>query len=195
MVALGQEPWYEQTAQIVFYLTPLIVFIVTGLVAAWRFNIFRTSKPSIRIDLDITSRASSDSWTAISAVALVTNTSRVMAGCNSLQWEVRVLAPYNDEDVEHKMEEYVRHQVTDGPRVEFPWSVEHLIRNYNPGIALEPGESNVVDMSVAIPNWIRAVEVRCTLILLKGNSGPVYVWTSLRPHDIPQEAENGKEAE
>ena len=195
MAATVPEPWYVQTAQIVFYLTPLMVFIATGIVAAWRFNVFRTAKPSIRIDLEITSRASSDSWTAISAVAMITNTSRVMAGCNSLQWEVRVLAPYNDEDVEYKMEEYARHQVTDGPRVEFPWNVEHLIRNYNPGIALEPGESNVVDMSVAIPRWIRAVEVRCTLVLFKGNRGPVYVWTSLRPHDILQEAENGKGAE
>ena len=181
----GQEPWYEQTAQIIFHLTPVIVFILTGLVAIWRFNVFRTVKPALKIDLEVTSRASSASWNVISAVALVTNTSRVIASCNSLQWEVRVLAPFADEDVESKVAEYTHHRVTDGPRVEFPWNVQHLIRNDNPGIALEPGESNVVDMSLAIPNWIRAVDVRCTLVLLKGNRGPVYVWTCLHPHDIP----------
>ena len=186
------EPWYEQTAQIIFYLTPAIIFILTGVVAAWRFNIFRTAKPAIKIDLEVTSRASSDSWNVISAVALVTNTSRVLASCNTLQWEVRVLAPYDDEDVEGKLEEYVDYTLTEGPRVEFPWNVHHLIRNYDPGIALEPGESNGVDMSLAIPNWITGVDVRCTLVLHKGKRGPIYVWTSLCPHDISQEVHNGR---
>ena len=40
---------------------------------------------------------------------------------------------------------------TDGPGVEFPWNVQYRIQNDDPGIALEPGESNVVDMSLAIP--------------------------------------------
>ena len=173
-----------QTAQIIFYLTPAVVFILTGVVAAWRFNIFRTAKPSIKIDLEVTSQASSDLWNVISAVALVTNTSRVRAGCNSLQWEVRVLAPYDDEDVAAKEEEYQGHMVAEGPPVDFPWNVQYRIRNNNPGIDLEPGESNVVDMSLAVPNWITAVDVRCTMVLPKGKRGPVYVWTSLCPHEI-----------
>ena len=192
MPVTGQESWYEQTAQVIFYLTPAVVFIITGIVAAWRFNIFRTAKPSIKIDLEVTSRASSDSWNSISAVALVTNTSQVIARCSSMQWEVRVLAPFADEEVEGKATEYAGHTITEGPRVEFPWSLQYRIQNDNPGIALEPGESNVVDMSLAIPNWIKAIDVRCTMVLLKGNRGPVYVWTSLRPHDIVQEAESGR---
>ena len=55
------EPWYEQAAQVVFYLTPAIVFILTGFLAVWRFNAFRTAKPSIKVDLEVTSRASSES--------------------------------------------------------------------------------------------------------------------------------------
>ena len=184
VVMAGQEPWYEQTAQIIFHLTPVIVFILTGLVAIWRFNVFRTAKPAIKIDLEVTSHASSASWNVISAVALVTNTSRVRASCNSLQWEVRVLAPFDDEDVESKVAEYEYHMVAEGPPVDFPWNVQYRIRNNNPGIDLEPGESNVVDMSLAIPNWITTVDVRCTMVLPKGNRGPIYVWTSLCPHEI-----------
>ena len=180
----GQQPWFGQTAQIIFYLTPAFVFILTGIVAAWRFNIFRTAKPSIKIDLEVTSRASSDSWNIVSAVALVTNTSRVRASCNSLQWEVRVLSPYDDEDVGNKVAEYEDYMIAEGPPVDFPWNVQYRIRNSNPGIDLEPGESNVVDMSLAIPDWITAVDVRCTMILPKGKRGPIYVWTSLRPYDI-----------
>ena len=184
VVMAGQEPWYEQTAQVIFYLTPAIVFILTGIIAAWRFNIFRTAKPSIKVDLEVTSRASSDSWNVLSAVALVTNTSRVRASCNSLQWEVRVLAPYYDEDVESKVAEYGYPRVAEGPPVDFPWNVQYQIRNDNPGIDLEPGESNVVDMSLAIPDWITSVDVRCTLVLPKGSRGPIYVWTNLCPHKI-----------
>ena len=185
------DPWYEQAAQVVFYLTPAIAFILTGFLAIWKFNVFRTAKPSSKVGLEVTSRASSESWNVISAVALVTNTSKVMARCNSLQWEVRVLAPFDDEDVESKVAEYQGHMVTSGPGVDFPWNVQYRIRNDNPGIALEPGESNVVDISLAIPDWITAVDVRCTMVLPKGRRGPDYVWTNRCPHDISRKVTNG----
>ena len=189
---MAQEPLYEQIAQVIFYLTPIIVFLVTAGAAAWRFNIFRTAKPSIKIDLEVTSRASSASYSVLSAVALVTNTSRVVAKCDSLQWEVRALAPFDDEDVESKVEEYEAYMETDGPGVEFPWNVQYRIQNDDPGIALEPGESNVVDMSLAIPDWITAVDVRCTMVLIKGQGGPDYVWTNRSPHDISVRQSNGE---
>ena len=180
----GTEPWYEQTAQVIFYLTPAVVFILTGIVAAWRFNIFRTAKPSIKIDLEVTSGSSSDSWNVLNAVGVVTNTSRVRASCHSAQWEVRVLAPYDDEDVASKVEEYQGYMIGEGPPVDFPWNVQYLIQNDNPGIDLEPGESNVVDMSLAIPDWITAVDVRYTMFLPEGKNQPIYVWTARCPHKI-----------
>ncbi len=186
------EPWYEQVAQVIFYLTPAIMFTLTGFLAIWRFNVFRTAQPSIKVDLEVTSRASSESWNVISAVALVTNTSRVIAHCNSLQWEVRVLAPFDDEDVEGKVAEYADHMITNGPGVDFPWNVQYRIRNDSPGIALEPGESNVVDISLAIPDWITAVDVRCTMVLPKGRRGPNYVWTNRCPHDVSGKVMNGR---
>ena len=191
MAIVAPEPWYEQAAQVIFYLTPAIAFILTGFLAIWKFNVFRTAKPSIKVDLEVTSRASSESSNVISAVALVTNTSRVIARCSSLQWEVRVLAPFDDEDVETKVAEYADHMTTNGPGVDFPWNVQYRIRNDNPSIALEPGESNVVDISLAIPDWITAVDVRCTMVLPKGRRGPDYVWTNRCPHDISGKVTNG----
>ena len=86
----------------------------------------------------------------------------------------------------------MRHMETDGPGVEFPWNVQYRIQNDDPGIALEPGESNVVDMSLAIPDWITAVDVRCTMVLIKGQGGPDYVWTNRSPHDISVRQANGE---
>ena len=88
----------------VFHLTPVIVFAVTAFVAMWRFTIFRMREPAINIELDVTSRPSSPSYNGITAVAILTNPSRVVAKCTTLIWQVRVLAPYTDEDVESKPE-------------------------------------------------------------------------------------------
>ena len=92
-------------SQVFFHLTPATVFVLTAIVAIWRFRLFRTGKPAIRIDLEVSSRPASPSWAVLSAVALVENTSQVMARCNSLQWEVRVLSPFDDEAVELKVAE------------------------------------------------------------------------------------------
>ena len=170
-----------QIAQITFFITPIGVFIATGIFALLRFNLYRSAKPSIKIDLEVTSWSSSDSWNVLNAVGVVTNTSRVRASCRSAKWAVRVLAPYDDEDVASKVEEYQGYMIGEGPPVDFPWDVKYRIQNDNPGIDLEPGESNVVDMSLAIPDWITAVDVRYTMVLPEGKH---QLWTALCPHKI-----------
>ena len=50
----------------------------------------------------------------------------------------------------------------------------------------------MVDMSLAIPDWITSVDVRCTMVLPKGRRGPDYVWTSRCPHDISEKVINGE---
>ena len=192
---LPGSPPFCMWSQTLFYLTPVVVFGLTAAIAIWRFRIFRTGKPAIKIDLEMSSRPASPSWTVLSALALVQNTSQVMARCNSLQWEVRVLSPFDDEAVELKVAEYSSYMTTEGPSVEFPWNVQYRIVSENPGIALEPGEFNVVDMSLALPRWIDAVDVRCTLVLPKGRRGPPYVWTNRKPHDICKEVTNDNRAD
>ena len=187
-----QTPWWVQSTQVIFYLTPVVVFLITGFFAAWRFNIFRTAKPSIRIDMEVSSRSCSSSYNVLSAVALLVNTSRVRAQCNSLQWVVRVLAPFDDHVVEAKLAEYQDYLRRVGPPVEFPWNIQYRVINDHPGIALEPGESNVVDMSVALPDWIQAVDVRCTMVLPKGSRGPVYVWNNRCIHDMSRKVNDGE---
>ena len=182
-------PWWVQLTQVIFYLTPVVVFLITGSFAVWRFNIFRTTKPSIRIDMEVSSRSCSSSYNVLSAVALLVNTSRVRAQCDSLQWVVRVLAPFDDHVVEAKLAEYQDYLRRESRPAEFPWNIQYRIINYDPGIALEPGESNVVDMSVALPDWIQAVDVRCAMVLPKGTQGPIYVWNNRCIHDMPRRGE------
>ena len=78
------------------------------------------------------------------------------------------------------------------------YAVEHedeelnYIQNDDQGIALKSGESNAVDMTLAIPEWMTAVDVRCTLVSTKMQVGPDQVWTCRSPQDISVRTSNGE---
>ena len=176
----------------VFHLTPVIVFAVTAFVAMWRFTIFRMREPAINIELDVTSRPSSPSYNGITAVAILTNPSRVVAKCTTLIWQVRVLAPYTDEDVESKLEEYWDYYEREVRPVEFPWNVNYHIERPDSQIALEPGEVNTITMNLAIPSWIEAVDVQLFLEA-PGNAKRAQIgWTGRCAHKM-NEVPNGNQ--
>ena len=89
--------------QIVFYLSPLIIAGATLFLAWWRFKVFRVREPAIKMDLVVSSRRCSPSYNALNAVATLTNTSRVAVEITRLEWTVRILSPYDDEDVEDRI--------------------------------------------------------------------------------------------
>jgi len=79
-----------------------------------------------------------------------------------------------------------------GPQVDYPWNVQYRVQNYELGIALEQGESNVVDIKLAVHHWIETVVVRCNMILPKVRRGPNYVWNNRKVHDIEWRRDNGR---
>ena len=181
-------------AQTIFYLTPAIVFFLTVIAAGWRFKIFRLGEPAIKMDIEVTSRRCSDSYNAVSSVAVITNTSRVVARCTELIWEVRVLAPYLDEDVASKINEYSKYHSVETIPVEFPWNLNYSISRRDSRIFLEPGEENTVSMSLAIPDWIKAIDVQLFLQASRKSKGIQTAWVAERTHDIVEETINGNQA-
>ena len=177
-------------AQIAFYLSPLIIALVTFVLAWWRFKIFRVREPAITTDLRVSSRRCSPSYNALSAVAVLTNTSRVAVRITELAWSVRVLAPYNDEAVASKIEEYAAHMIVAGSPIEFPWNVNYSISRTNARIYLEPGESNTISMSLAVPDWIEAVDVLIELDSPHRAEGSPLCWAARCQHDIESEVRN-----
>lgn len=180
--------------QIVFYLSPLIIAGATLFLAWWRFKVFRVREPAITTDLQVTSRPSSPSYNALSAVVVLTNTSRVAVRVTRLRWLVRVLGPYNDAAIESKISEYAPYLEfdgfpidSDGVPIEFPWSVNYTISQVNARISLEPGESNTISMSLAIPRWIEAVDVLVELDSPPAKDSPPLCWAARRQHDINRE--------
>ena len=109
------------------------------------------ARAAIQIELGVSSRRSSPTYNAISAVATVTNTSRVVTRVTKVEWELRVLSPYADAAVEDKVKEYEAFYYVSGDPVEFPWNVNYALYQDNARIYLEPGESNTVSMALAIP--------------------------------------------
>ena len=174
--------------QIIFYLTPLIVSIPTAAAAIWRFQLYRMGKAAIRIDMEVASRRSSPSYNALSAVATLTNTGRVVAKCSRLVWRIRVLAPYRDGDVETMTEAYQEHHSVETVPVEFPWNVNYTLSRNDSQISLEPGEANTVSMSLAIPYWIEAVDVEFVLQEAGHSEETIETgWVARRSHNIVQE--------
>ena len=174
--------------QIVFYLSPLLIAAVTLFLAWWRFKIFRIREPAVTIDIQVTSRRSSPSYNALNAVAILTNTSRVVVEITRVEWTVSVLSPYTDEEVERKIDEYAPRTEVDYWPIEFPWNVNYRLMQRNPSISLEPGASNTVSMSLAIPNWIEAVDVLMELDNPPESEGRPLHWVARRSHDMNQEA-------
>lgn len=175
------------TLQIVFYLSPLIIALATLSLAWWRFRILRTREPAIKMDLTVTSRQSSPSYNALSAVVVLTNTSRVAVRITEVTWQVQVLAPYSDADVERKVNEYMPYMESAGSPIDFPWNVNYKISRTNSRIALEPGESNTVSMSLAMPDWIKAVDVMIELDSPHSAEGSPLCWAARYQHDIDRE--------
>ena len=173
--------------QIAFYLSPLLIAAVTLFLAWWRFKIFRVREPAITADLQVSSRRSSPSYNALSAVVVLTNTSRVAVRISEVTWQVQVLAPYSDADVERKTEEYVPYMESSGSPIDYPWNVNYKISRTNSRIALEPGESNTVSMSLAMPDWIEAIDVLIELDSPHSSEGSPLCWAARCQHDIQRE--------
>ena len=115
---------FHSWVQTGFYATSIAFLWVSAFTAAVRFKIFRMGEPATRIDLDVQSHRSSPSYNALSAVAVVTNPSRVKTVVNEFEWEVRVLSPYTDEAVEAKAIEYAGYYSNQKLWVEFPLECE-----------------------------------------------------------------------
>ncbi len=174
-------------AQIVFYLSPLLIALATLFLAWWRFKVFRVREPAIKTDLQVSSRRCSPRYNALSAVVVLTNTSRVAVTIAGLAWSVRVLSPYSDEEVESKISEYETYVGDYGSRLEFPWNVNRRISEENLNIHLEPGDSHTIGMSLAILDWIEAVDVLIEMDSTPVEQVPRLRWAARCPHDMEME--------
>ena len=175
LLKAGFPSWAETS----FYVVSSVVLVATAVAAVWRFRVFRLGQPHVKIELDVTSRRSSPRYKVLSVVAIVTNTSRVVTRCTEMIWRVRVLAPYTDEAVDAKVREYEAYHDVTGPPVEFPWNVNHELTQKDARIYLDPGESNTVIMSLAIPDWITAIDVEAML-----RTTSPEVWVARCTHDL-----------
>ena len=167
-----------------FYVISSLFLLASAIAAVWRFKIFRMGEPAIQIDLEVQSHKSSPSYNALSAVVVVTNSSRVKTVVNEFEWEVRVLSPYTDEAVEAKAQEYAGYYSSETLWVEFPWNVNYILTQTDARINLEPGESNTVSMNLAVPDWITAVDVKLVLHAPPGRNKWEDAWVARRPHSL-----------
>ena len=171
--------------QIAFYVVTAVSIAVAGVVGIFKYRLFRFGRPFVTVSLDASSRPCSESHVQVGVTAQLYNGSRVLAEAGVLEWECRVLARYNADEIEAKIAEYFRYSDGVYSRVEegsyeFPWHVWQRIKKTGLGIRIEPNETAHETATFILPRDCSAVQIR--LFIPAGTSG-ASGWTATVYHD------------
>ena len=138
----------------------LALSVIGGaIIAAWRLNIFRYFKPSVTIELEAHSGEAAPSWTAITIIARITNTSRVKITIPEAHWVIRSLAPYTDEWTTENVNSVLFSSSVNTSLFVFPWDVIHHITETAKSDGIEPGETHTGSISFPISAEYRDIDL------------------------------------
>ena len=174
-----------QWAQLCFYAVTAVSILAAGLLAALRYRLFRAGRPSLTIALTASSRPSSPSYVQVGVTARLHNASRVLAKVDDLEWECRILATYDDADIDAKIAEYFNsgggYARTESRIFDFPWNVHRRIAKSDLGILVEPNETGHDSVSFVLPIYCAAVQIRLHILNRKGGE---VGWAAVIFHDL-----------
>ena len=155
-------------------------------IAAWRLNIFRYFQPSATIELEVHSCQAAPSWTAISIIARITNTSRVKITIPETHWAIRGLAPYTDEWITEHANSVLSSSSVETPIFVFPWEVIHHIAETEKSDYIEPGETHTEAVSFPISSTYRDIDVLAAFRRTTWPKGKLsdHVWSAHCVHRI-----------
>ena len=171
-------------------LIPIIV-LVLGLggivIGCYKWYKFRKGKPSLSISLDISSRACSESYTHIGAVANITNTSNVKVKIPKFIWKLGIIGEFRDADIEEQVKRYTDGIIL-GDNIEFTrerrdafawdhWRHERL-DSYT---FLEPRETIQDDNEFVVQSCITSVRIEFSIPYL---NSPSSNWFAVKYYDI-----------
>lgn len=181
--------------QIAFYSVTAVSVLIAGAVGIFKYRLFRFGRPFVAVSLDASSRPCSESHIQVGVTAQLYNGSRVLAKADVLEWECRVLAPYNVDEIEAKIAEYfcdqegVYFKLEKGSS-EFPWHVWQRIKKTELGIEIEPNETAHETATFILPWNCSAVQIRLFIpAVTSGASG----WTATVYHDTEAAQEDNNE--
>lgn len=183
-------------AQIVFYCVTAVSILAAGGIGIVKYRLFRSGRPFITVSLDASSRPCSERHIQVGVTAQLYNGSKVLAKADVLEWECRVLATYDADEIEAKISEYFSYDDgvysrLGGENTEFPWNVRQRIRKTCLGMKIEPNETAHESVSFILPWDCAAVQIG--LFIPVGTSDQS-VWTAVIYHDTrtaPEEQEAG----
>ena len=136
-----------------------IALVIGGVVAAYKFDLFREGKPHLTIDLSVSSRPINAEDTHVGVVARLHNTSKVRVIVETVHWDLSIVAPYAERYVEELVQEFSDESQGDSGVREFPWDLLESDRISNYRMAVEPGETEQLTYDFIIPTNIWSVAV------------------------------------
>ena len=170
--------------QIVFYCVTAASILAAGAIGIVKYRLFRSGRPFITVSLDASSRPCSERHIQVGVTAQLYNGSKVLAEADVLEWECRMLATYDADEIDDKIAEYFSddggaYAKTEG-NSEFPWHVQQRIEKTGLGIRIEPNEIAQENATFVLPWDCAAVQIRLYIPVGTGNNAG---WTAVVYHD------------
>lgn len=165
--ALDAEP----AAKIFNLLITTTVIAIAAYVGYRKFILFREDKPQLTLTLTVSSRLINDQHIHIGAISKIENTGKVKVDVDNIEWDLAVIAPYENSVLEEMIDEYRSVMEEDEGEYkeekEFPWRPleeglyieEELHKIERWGMRVEPGETEEVTFDFIVPVGVESVGV------------------------------------
>lgn len=171
-------------AQTFFYVVTALSILAAGAIGIVKFNLFRSGRAFITVNLEASSRPCSSTYMQIGVTARLFNGSRVLATARTLEWECRAVATYDDDLIESKIGEYFSsgdaYQRTESSNSEFPWNVQQRITKTDLSLEIEPNEYSHDNVTFIVPAYCTAVQIRLFIPTPRNDR---LGWTAVIYHD------------
>lgn len=161
-----------------------LAVILGGIFAAYKWQVFRESKPHLTITHEVSHRSVGDSYVHVVVTAMLRNSSKVHIELREGFYRLQQVAPVSDEDLEVLYAEVF----AEGKQVEIQWpTLEQVRRNWDKNeTIIEPDESHPETFEFIVSKDIESVVVYTYFYNSRFSQGRQAAkgWHATTVHDI-----------
>ena len=171
-------------AQFFFYIVTAASIIAAALLGVVKYRLFRSGRPFITVSLEASSRPCSAEQVQVGVTAKLYNGSKVLAKADTLEWQCRGLATYDDATIDAKITEYFTSggdTRSETGNSEFPWNLQQRITKNDQDIQIEPNETGHDHVTFVVPRYCTAVQIR---LFIQTSGKAEFGWIGAIYHDV-----------
>ena len=158
----------KESSQGIIAAGSLTTVLLAGLYTAWKFNLFRESKPHLTITQSLYKRRNSTGHYLVTIKTNLHNSSRVMVRIPKTWCRLQQTAPITKAEVERIYQEATKEDPST-PYPEYPWYflAQEEMEWANGGLEIEPGQTRELTFQFIINEKVNALAI--TTAFLRDN--------------------------